>query len=60
MDALARRAQGTGALGCTQAVALIDILRARCLAPAADCSAARALIVRIVQMLSKLIAGHTA
>ena len=42
-----------------ECAALIDILRARRLAPAADCAAARALIVRIVQMLSKLIARHT-
>jgi four helix bundle protein len=44
----------------TECAALVDILRARRLAPAADCTAARALIVRIVQMLSKLIARHTA
>jgi four helix bundle protein len=43
----------------TECAALIDIFRARRLAPAADCAAARALIVRIVQMLSKLITRHT-
>ena len=42
-----------------ECAALIDILRARRLAAAADCTAARTLIVRIVQMLSKLIARHT-
>jgi four helix bundle protein len=43
----------------TECAALLDILRARRLAPAAECTAARALTVRIVQMLSKLIARHT-
>jgi four helix bundle protein len=42
----------------TECAALIDIFRARRLASPADCTAARALIVRIVQMLSKLIARH--
>jgi four helix bundle protein len=44
----------------TECAALVDVLRARRLAPAADCITARALLVRIVQMLSKLIARHTA
>jgi four helix bundle protein len=43
----------------TECAAVLDVLRARQLAPAGDCASARALLVRIVQMLSKLIARQT-
>jgi four helix bundle protein len=44
----------------SECAALVDVLRVRRLAPSADCASARALLVRIVQMLSKLIARPTA
>ena len=44
----------------TECAAVLNVLRVRRLAPPADCAAARALLVRIVQMLSKLIARPTA
>jgi four helix bundle protein len=44
----------------TECAAVLDILRARRLASPADCAAARALVVRIVQMLTKLIARQSA
>jgi four helix bundle protein len=39
----------------TECAAILDVLRVRALASATTCVAARALLVRIVQMLSKLI-----
>jgi four helix bundle protein len=44
----------------TECAAILDVLRVRRLASPADCAAARALLVRIVQMLSKLVARPTA
>jgi four helix bundle protein len=40
----------------TECAAIVDILLARGLAHAADCTRARNLLIRVVQMLSKLIA----
>jgi four helix bundle protein len=44
----------------TECAALVDVLRLRGLAPQAPCLTARGLLVRIVQMLSKLMARHAA
>src|SRR5262245_41130398 len=44
----------------TECAAVLDVLRVRRLAPANDCLSARTLLVRIVQMLTKLAARHTA
>jgi four helix bundle protein len=40
----------------TECAAILDVLRVRGLATAGDCLSARTLLVRIVQMLTKLIA----
>ena len=42
----------------TECAAVLDVLRVRRLATAADCLSARSLLVRIVQMLTKLAARH--
>jgi four helix bundle protein len=44
----------------TECVAILDILRIRRLASPADCAAARALLIRVAQMLSKMLARPTA
>ena len=38
----------------TESAALLDVLRVRALAPAARCAEGRSLVVRLVQMLSRL------
>jgi four helix bundle protein len=43
----------------TECAALVDVIRVRGMASPSDCTLARALLVRIVQMLSKLIARQT-
>ena len=42
----------------TECAAIVDVLRVRALAAPALCERARSLLVRITQMLSKLIARH--
>ncbi len=44
----------------TECAAIVDVLAARRLAAPADCAAARGLLVRVVQMLTKLIARMAA
>jgi four helix bundle protein len=43
----------------TECAAIVDVLRVRRLATAADAIPARTLLVRVVQMLTKLAARHT-
>ena len=43
----------------TECAAVLDVLRVRGLASASQCLVGRCLLVRIVQMLTKLAARHT-
>jgi 23S rRNA-intervening sequence protein len=43
----------------TECAAILDVVRIRGLAPVSDCLAGRTLLVRIVQMLTKLAARHS-
>ena len=49
-----RRFYGIARGSATECAAVFDVLRLRRLAPASDCCHARALVVRVVQMLTKL------
>ncbi|HEY3121194.1 MAG TPA: four helix bundle protein [Vicinamibacteria bacterium] len=49
-----RRFYATARGSAAECAAVVELLRARCLAGADTCGKARALLVRIVQMLTKL------